>query len=556
MSDGDDAPGGDAHGAQHALVDVQLANDLGLDALHDVAVGVQDAAHQLRLVERPAVGEGSVGVQNLDGTAHVVALADARLVDLAGVVLLVEGAPLPVIRGHDPGNLAGKIDTGGLAEAPLVRPVGQAIDTEHAGQAEEECVAGVGEATVDVDQAEALLVPVPVLPLADLDEGLGLDIGGGGDLAVLEGARSGHQLVGRARWVLLADGVVEHGACRVAQQLLVLRVGDAEREGVVVVSRQRDHGQDLAVLGIHGHDHAVVDAHDVHGPLEGLLGVLLDSRVDGQLQRVARLGRSQYHRRAHLVALPIELDLLQPEPAAQHLLVGRLQTSLADEVLGPVVAIAESLILGSGDAAGPAQHMGHELAVGVAASCLEVHLHAREHVLVFADDARRLGLDVGDADWLELGADMRVQTLDDLASRDVRQSREALGHLGPQLEWHLGGHDTQDEGRHVLDQQASLAVIHEATRDGDRPRDGRLLSRETLELRGLRQLQLEEPQAQPGDRQDDGDPEDGQAGCQTPPVRPLLDGAADGGRRAHAVTTPAARVRRSAGRGHVRPRPR
>ncbi len=61
-------------------------------------------------------------------------------------------------------------------------------------------------------QAEAFLVPVPVLPLADLDEGLGLDVRGGRDLAVLEGARAGHQLVGRAGRVLLADGHVEHGS--------------------------------------------------------------------------------------------------------------------------------------------------------------------------------------------------------------------------------------------------------------------------------------------------------------------------------------------------------
>ncbi len=49
----------------------------------DVAVRVQDAAHQLRLVERAAVGQRRVGVEDLDGRAHVVALPDAGLVDLA-----------------------------------------------------------------------------------------------------------------------------------------------------------------------------------------------------------------------------------------------------------------------------------------------------------------------------------------------------------------------------------------------------------------------------------------------------------------------------------------
>ena len=80
------------------------------------------------------------------GVDDVVALADARLVGLAGIDRLAERVLLPLVRRDDPGDLAGQVDPGRRAEAVLVRPVGEPVDAEHAGHLVEERVARVAEA--------------------------------------------------------------------------------------------------------------------------------------------------------------------------------------------------------------------------------------------------------------------------------------------------------------------------------------------------------------------------------------------------------------------------
>ena len=151
--------------AQVPGVDGQLADDLGLEALDDLALGVQHAPHELGAVERAAVGERRVGVDELDRRDHVEALADARLVRprrgrRPGRSTLLR----PLVGGDDARHLAGQVDAGLLAEAPLVGPVRQPVDAQPAGHLVEERVAGVGEAAVDVAGPRARLVPVPVLP--------------------------------------------------------------------------------------------------------------------------------------------------------------------------------------------------------------------------------------------------------------------------------------------------------------------------------------------------------------------------------------------------------
>ena len=61
----------------------ELADDLRLERPDDVAVGSDDLADDLRLVERAAVGERRIGVDQLDRRHGVVALADPGLVGLA-----------------------------------------------------------------------------------------------------------------------------------------------------------------------------------------------------------------------------------------------------------------------------------------------------------------------------------------------------------------------------------------------------------------------------------------------------------------------------------------
>jgi hypothetical protein len=109
---------------------------------------------ELRLIELAAVGEGRVGVDQLDRRDDVVALADAGLVDLAREDLLALRPQLPLVRRDDAGDLARQVDAGLLAEPVLVRPVGEPVDAQLARELEEERVARVAEAAVDRAGAE------------------------------------------------------------------------------------------------------------------------------------------------------------------------------------------------------------------------------------------------------------------------------------------------------------------------------------------------------------------------------------------------------------------
>ena len=89
-----------------------LRMTFGLNGRTTVPVGADDVAHDLGLVERAAVGQRGVGIDQLDRRDHVVALADAGLVRLAGEDLRAEGVPASMVGRDDAGDLAGQVDPG------------------------------------------------------------------------------------------------------------------------------------------------------------------------------------------------------------------------------------------------------------------------------------------------------------------------------------------------------------------------------------------------------------------------------------------------------------
>ena len=133
-----------------------LRMSFGSNGRTTVAVGRDDLADDLRLVELAAVRERRVGVDELDRRHDVVALADARLVDLAREDRLAEGLELPLVRRDDPGDLARQVDAGRRAEAVLAGPSSASRSiAELARELEEERVARVAEAAVDVAGARS-----------------------------------------------------------------------------------------------------------------------------------------------------------------------------------------------------------------------------------------------------------------------------------------------------------------------------------------------------------------------------------------------------------------
>ena len=371
-----------------------VVDQLGLDVLDDGAIGSQDPANDLRLQERSAVGQRVVRVQDLERRGRVVALADARLVDLAGIDRLVEQVLLPLVRGNDAARLGRQVDACPCAVAELLGPLPKAVDAERSCQLVEVRVARVREAAVDIERAEAAAVPVVVLVRADLEVAGGLQQRRVVDESVLERAGGGDQLVCRAGRVLLGDPEVHQRPIRVLDQRLVFVVADAAREHVVVVRGQRDHRQDLAGLRVHDDDHAALQVDDVRGPLQGLLGLALDLDVDRQLERVARLRLLRHLDGPQDAAESVLLHFLLAVRAAEHVLERRLDAGLADLIVIEVARVTERGQFVGRHRARVAENVRDERAVLVFAPLLDTHLYAGEAVALLHDDPRNVARDV------------------------------------------------------------------------------------------------------------------------------------------------------------------
>ena len=143
---------------------------------------------------------------------------------------------------------------GRRAEAVLLGPVAEPVDPELAGHLEEERVARVAEAAVDVARTEAAVVPV-VEP--GRRRGSGSPRSGTSVVAVILPSASAPVPVtslyvepgGKCAWIAwLSSGLF--GFLSSAWKSFV---ADPAREQVVVVRRQADHREDLAGLRVH-HD--------------------------------------------------------------------------------------------------------------------------------------------------------------------------------------------------------------------------------------------------------------------------------------------------------------
>src|SRR4029079_8434533 len=126
---------------------------------------------------------------------------------------------LPLVRRDDAGDLAGQVNSRRGAEAVLLRPVRQPVDSEHAGELEEERVAGVGKAAHDRAPAPSAVVPLPELRLAEEEIRPRLDAGLRTDLVICAPAGPRDELVRGAGRVVRLDGVVEERLVRIGEQL-------------------------------------------------------------------------------------------------------------------------------------------------------------------------------------------------------------------------------------------------------------------------------------------------------------------------------------------------
>ena len=116
----------------------------------------------------------------------------------------------------------------------------------------------------------------------------------------------------------------------IGDQLVPVGAIDADGKRVGIEAGPRDHGQNLAVARVHGHDRAVAVA-------QRQFRRALQIVVDGQLQILPRDGVLD-PQVAHLASVAVDNHIARAVLPAQQLVVGLFHARLAHHVARLVVA--------------------------------------------------------------------------------------------------------------------------------------------------------------------------------------------------------------------------
>ena len=375
---------------------------LGLGgAEHRAGVGVEDVLHKVGAVAGAPVGDGGRVGSQLHGGHDGVALPDGGLhFQRSGVVGVVLGGQAAQRLAH--------LHARPLAEAQLIGVSVVDVAGHAAAHIVEEDVAAPLDGRDDVDVARVavagalgVVILKVVVHAVAVHRGIPID-----DAGIQR--RNGHGgLIGGAGGVQALQRAVEQRHPFVGAVLAVL--GGVE---VLVEAGVVGRSQHAAVLDVQHHHRARVgpgtvgavgpaDHIDVLG--QGLIDGFLERAVHGQLHGVARLGYGG-EGRGDDDAVRVAGDGLHAVLAAQLVLVGRFQPRDADDVVHVVALIPQrvsglAVFVGdlpffSGDLAHPAQHMGQNRPLLVAAGGGLHDLHARQREAVLLDGGHRHVADV------------------------------------------------------------------------------------------------------------------------------------------------------------------
>ena len=223
------------------------------------------ANYQLGLQEVAAVGEGGVGVGELQGGYLDLVLADGDLIAVARVPLRLGvhvGVLLVIFEvrlrsGDLPGSLVGQADPGGRTQAVFLGDVLQVVVAVGAlaipqvqPDGVEEVVARYRDGGLQVDHAVGGTVVVVGDEVADGDVPGVVEWSEGGDQPGLQAGGGRDELERRSGRVLALNGAVEQRIARIVEQRLVVGLADSADELARVVGGVGGQGQDLAVVGV------------------------------------------------------------------------------------------------------------------------------------------------------------------------------------------------------------------------------------------------------------------------------------------------------------------
>ena len=385
---------------QHPFPDQVEGLALVLNDIHDLrlglfqrlaGVGVEDGLDEVGAVAGAAVGQrGGIGRQ-LDGRDRRVALADGSLhVQRLGVVgVVLGGQAAQRLADLHAGALAqaqlvgiGVVDITGQAPAHIVEEdVAAPLDGGHDVDVAAVAMAGAFGVVILIIGIDAIAqhrgIPVDQPRIQRRHRHAGLVGGAGGIQALQRAVEQGHVLILAVCAVIGGiEVLVKAGVIGRCQHTAGLDVDDDDRTGTGL----------LAVR--------IAVPDPLHVLCQRLIDGFLELAVDGQLDGVARF-RHGGQGRVHDDAVRVAGDGLHAILAAQLVLIGRFQTGNADDVvhvvafflerIGHLTVLVGHLPLFGCDFAHPAQHMGQNGALLVAAGARLHDLHARQGEAVLFD---------------------------------------------------------------------------------------------------------------------------------------------------------------------------
>ena len=143
----------------------------------------------------------------------------------------------------------------------------------------------------------------------------------------------------------------------VVENLVPVIFGQPDRELVWIEGRPRDHGENLAGVGVHRHDSADL-------AVEGLFCRHLNVEVNGELQILA--GNSEFLAEvAKLLAVAVDDDVAAAVFAAEQRIVGLLDAGATYDVARRVKGVAGIVEHLLGDLTHVADKVGREAVAGV-----------------------------------------------------------------------------------------------------------------------------------------------------------------------------------------------
>src|SRR2546430_14541691 len=239
-----------------------------------------------------------------------------------------------------------------------------------------------------------------------------------------------------------------------------LGCADAAREHVVVVARDGDHREDLAVLRIDRHadglgEFVLVDALAELG-IETLLQTVVDRERNGIADR-----RPLERERLDLALSGVPLDLAPAVGPAEILLADVFYPGASDIIVSEIAAVLELRQLLFGDRAGVSDHRRVQRAVDVEANALWVDPHAREELGALRHDEGDLARyrRLGDAHRLIRITDpLGANGIRDGIAAEIEERRKPVRELILARPRQVDGDDADREARDVAREHVSIPV--------------------------------------------------------------------------------------------------